>query len=212
MKRTYYSLTIWEMDLTEISQLWLHDSFRELIMQYELCPSTGRPHYQGGIRFFHQVPFASFKQFVQAYLPGKIAVKYDNKEGNSWNKMVNYCSGQSGNALLKCADLSKRYRLVANKEEETEGKGPTWQQIPNTPLAVKIWTEHHALIDQSLTRERLIEQRIALEKAHVPFDPNNEASVKHRLKIIESDCQLYLIGIDTKELKRILKKKADIKI
>lgn len=134
--RNYYLLTIWEMDLQKILRWRSHEHFKEMVIQEEVC-DTGRPHYQGGIKFTERVPFSKLRTFAQQILPSQCSVNckevFDDGSFSCYSRCVNYCSGSSGNGLMKCANLEHRYRITKNEIIKLETK----------PEGIKQWMKWH---------------------------------------------------------------------
>lgn len=134
--RNYFLLTIWEMDLQKILRWRSHEAFDEMVLQEEVT-QKGIPHYQGGIKFKERIAHSKLKNFAQQILPGKCSVNckevFDDGSFSCYKRCVNYCSGSSGQGLMKCTNLNNRYRIT--KDEVI--------QLKTKPEGIKQWMKWH---------------------------------------------------------------------
>lgn len=127
-ERNYFLLTIWDMRLENILKWRTHDAFVEMVIQEEVT-KTGKPHYQGGIKFSKRIPHSQLKKFAQQIMPGACSVNckeiFDDGSMSTYQRCLNYCSGNSGAGLIKCANLDNRYRITKDEviKIETSQKG-----------------------------------------------------------------------------------------
>lgn len=136
------------MNIKKILNWRKHPNFSSIVMQEE-ATKKGVPHYQGAIIFDKRVSHSSLKTWVQENI-GKGMCSVCCKEGpfdrdkpldvhtkdyDSWERCTNYCSGSSGNGLMKCTNLQNRFFIT--KDEV--------RRIETSIEGIRNWNKYHPL-------------------------------------------------------------------
>jgi len=136
-EREYYGLTIWCMDEAKLICWREHENFLELTCQHEICPDTGRHHYQGAIRFDKRIRLGTFRNWILRKWGKGFAWPRTKRVDSRWEKCVNYCSGNSGTGLMKCADLNHRF-FISHDE---------FTRVATNDEGTRQWQRHHPLAE-----------------------------------------------------------------
>lgn len=167
-ERNFYLLTIWNMEVDNLLKWREHPDFKEMVVQEEVT-STGKPHYQGAISLNKRVTHSSIKKFAQQIMPKMASVncKEDNdKELSTYKRCVNYCSGNSGAGLMKCANLNNRFII-------TKGEIRT---IQTSDEGLRQWHKHH--------------------KVKIPLKENFKTENEYIMQCLKNnikECQKYIL-------------------
>ena len=186
--RNFYLLTIWEMNLDIILNWRNHPNFEAITMQEE-ATKKGVPHYQGALLLNDRVSWASLKTWAQKNIGrGKCSVcckegPYDEekdidsttKDYDNWQRVVNYCSGNSGNGLMKCANLNNRFYI--SKAEI--------HRIETSIEGIRQWNRNHEITYP--------EWKKANENGLESLDRNDVMSI---LKKNIANCKKYIMQFD----------------